>query len=198
MRFEALRAGGPPAVVEAGGARDPDPRAATAAFLGRRDLLRGRLLEAGALLLRGLPALEPEEFAGFVREFARGRLLDYAGGASPRVRLGAGVYTSTEYPRTVSLSLHNELSYTYRRPSLLFFHCVTPAETGGETPLADSRAILKKIDPRVVRRFKERGVRYVRNLPGRAGTGYSWREAFETEDRSEVEAYCRAGGVRFE
>jgi hypothetical protein len=142
--------------------------------------------------------MEPREFAGFVRAFAGAELLDYAGGASPRVRLCPGVYTSTEYPRRVSLSLHNELSYTYRWPSLLFFHCVTPAAEGGETPLADSRAILKKLDRGVVRRFRERSVRYVRNLHGGAGTGYSWQEAFETEDRVAVEAYCRGGGVGFE
>lgn len=199
MKIDALSAGKPPLVVEVDGASAvSDPRATVAVFLERGDLLRERLLDAGALLLRGLPTFEPSEFARFVREFARGDLLDYAGGASPRVKLCAGVYTSTEYPRAVSLSLHNELSYTYRWPSRLFFHCVTSALVGGETPLADSRAILKKIDPRIVRQFKERGVRYVRNLHGGAGTGYSWQEAFETEDRASVEAYCRAGGVRLE
>jgi hypothetical protein len=38
---------------------------------------------------------------------------------------------------------------------------------------------------------------YVRNLSGEAGSGYSWQEAFETEDSSIVEAFCRAGGISF-
>ncbi len=199
MKIYPFSRGRPPLCVEADGgdASLSDRSALAALFLERRELLRERLPEAGALLLRGLPPLEPEEFARFVADFSEGRLLDYAGGASPRVKLCEGVYTSTEYPRAISLSLHNELSYTRRSPALLFFHCTTPAATGGETPLADSRAILRKIDPRVAGRFRQKGVRYVRNLHGRAGDGYSWREAFETEDRAAVEAHCRAAGVQF-
>jgi alpha-ketoglutarate-dependent taurine dioxygenase len=124
-------------------------------------------------------------------------LIDYVGGASPRIKLGEGVYTSTEYPGNYTLSLHNELSYTYRWPEHLFFYCVEASGRGGETSLGDSRAILKAMDAEVVREFKRRGVKYVRNLHGGAGTGYSWQEAFETGDRRVIEEHCRAGGVGF-
>src|SRR5687767_14105571 len=82
------------------------------------------LLSRGALLFRGFNALDVPEFARFAREFAGRDLLDYVAGASPRVRLGGGVYTSTEYPSSFALSLHNELSYTFQWPELLFFCCV--------------------------------------------------------------------------
>ncbi|HEY0101683.1 MAG TPA: TauD/TfdA family dioxygenase [Pyrinomonadaceae bacterium] len=169
--------------------------ASFAPFLDERDFLHRQLLEHGALLLRGLPAAAPAEFARFVREFSGKPLLDYAGGASPRVKLGDGVYTSTEYPRNYTLSLHNELSYTARWPSHLFFCCVTPAASGGQTPLGDSRAILRSLDTKVVGEFKRREIKYVRNLHGGAGSGYSWQEAFETDDKLAVERYCRAGGI---
>ncbi|HEX8179136.1 MAG TPA: TauD/TfdA family dioxygenase [Pyrinomonadaceae bacterium] len=162
-----------------------------------RDLLHRQLLRSGALLLRGCPALTASDFGRFVREFSGRDLIDYVGGASPRVKLGAGVYTSTEYPPTYTLSLHNELSYTYRWPDHLFFYCATVAGQGGETLLGNSRAILKGIDEQVVREFKRRRIKYVRNLHGGTGSGYSWQEAFETDDQSRVEAYCRAGEVRF-
>jgi alpha-ketoglutarate-dependent taurine dioxygenase len=163
-----------------------------------RDSLREKLLTHGALLLRGMPVLTATEFAAFVRAFSGGELLDYTGGASPRIKLGGGVYTSTEYAETVTLSLHNELSYTYRWPARLFFCCVTPPEEGGETPLADSRAILRGIDAEILSLFKRKKIRYVRNLSGIAGGGFSWQDAFETFDKAAVENYCRAGAVEFE
>lgn len=165
--------------------------------LRHKEFLRNQLLERGALLLRGCPALAAADFARFVREFSGRSLIDYVGGASPRVKLGEGVYTSTEYPGNFMLSLHNELSYTYRWPEHLFFHCVTASGEGGETSLGDSRAILRRMDQEVVRAFKRTGISYVRNLHGGAGTGYSWQEAFETDDKRLIEEHCRAGGVDF-
>lgn len=165
--------------------------------LDHREFLHRELLEWGALLVRGCPALAAADFARFVREFSGKPLIDYVGGASPRVKLGDGVYTSTEYPQNYTLSLHNELSYTYRWPDHLFFCCVMPSGQGGETALGDSRAILKGIDEKVVREFKRKGIMYVRNLHGGGGSGYSWQEAFETDDRRAIEEHCRAGGVRF-
>lgn len=164
---------------------------------GEGGSLRAALLSVGALLFRGFGPLRPPEFARFVRAFSGKPPLDYVGGASPRVKLGGGVYTSTEYPEHYTLSLHNELSYTYRWPAYLFFCCVTAAEHGGETPLGDSRALLKSIDGEVVDQFKAKKVRYDRNLHGGGGAGLSWQAAFETDDKAAVETYCRRGGVSF-
>lgn len=193
-----INEGKPPLLVEPEGAS----RAAGAAetlFSPRaevRERLRGLLLKAGALLLRGFGPLAPHEFGRFVRVFSGRPALDYVGGASPRVKVCDGVYTSTEYPRHYTLSLHNELSYTYRWPAHLYFYCVRPADEGGETPLADSRVLLGKIDPAVVAEFRARKIRYDRRLHGGRGVGLSWRDAFETGERAAVEEYCREGGVR--
>lgn len=185
-------------VEPAGG---PRPGGSAEALLSvceeRRGTLTETLLTAGALLFRGFGALDAAGFARFVRAFSGREPLDYVGGASPRVKLGGGVYTSTEYPRHYTLSLHNELSYTYHWPERLYFYCATPAPAGGETPLADSRALLEKIDPAVVALFREKGVRYERRLHGGAGVGLSWRDAFETDERAAVEEYCRRGNVGF-
>lgn len=165
--------------------------------LNYRDFLHGKLLECGALLLRGYAVRTPADFAKFVRCFSGNDLLDYVGGASPRIKLGDGVYTSTEYPQHYMLSLHNELSYTYRWPEYLFFCCLIAPEQGGETPLGDSRALLKHIDREVVRQFRYKNIRYERNLHHGSGSGLCWQAAFETEDKSVVENYCREGGVSF-
>ena len=162
-----------------------------------RESLAAKLRTAGALLFRGFPTLTIPEFARFASDVAGRELLSYVAGASPRTQLGGGVYTSTEYPAEIDLPLHNELSYTFEWPEVLFFYCVTPAEAGGETPLADSREILKKLDPHVVERFKARGLNYERLLENGTENEYSWQAAFETEDRSVVEAYCERGNVDF-
>ena len=163
----------------------------------RGEFLRSRLLTHGALLLRGFGVTCAHEFARFVRLFSGKEPLDYLGGASPRNKLEGGVYTSTEYPSRLTLSSHNELSYTYRWPAHLFFCCVVAPARGGETPLADSRVILKSIDPEIVERFRRKRIMYVRNLSGVEGSGYSWQEAFETREREAVEEFCRAGGISF-
>jgi hypothetical protein len=43
--------------------------------------------------------------------------LAYVHGNSPRSKVGENVYTSTEYPPQLTISMHNELSYAARWPS---------------------------------------------------------------------------------
>lgn len=172
---------------------------ATLISTSRKDgeFFRSKLLEHGALLFRGYSIDSTEEFEQFVVAFSGKKLLDYVGGASPRVELGSGVYTSTEYPAQVMLALHNELSYSHNYPKNLYFCCLIPAQNGGETPIADSRAILEKLDSKVVGEFKKRKIRYDRNLSADAGSGYSWQDAFETADKAKVESYCREADINF-
>lgn len=168
------------------------------AVLENKPLLRERLLAHGALLFRGYAVDAPEDFERFVRAFSAKNLLDYAGGVSPRVELTAGgVYTSTEYPAHLNLALHNELSYSDKYPAHVYFCCLVAPAAGGETPLGDSRAILKSIAPEIVAEFKRKKIRYDRNLFGDAGSGFSWQDAFETSDKRTVENYCRASGIEF-
>lgn len=199
MKTGRVNQKGLPLLVEPAGGREAARglEALLALCRDEREWLRAELLKVGALLFRGYAVGGAAEFARFVRAFSGKSPLDYVGGASPRIKLDGGVYTSTEYPRHYMLSLHNELSYTYRWPEHLYFYCATPAARGGETPLGDSRALLKRIDAGVASRFRERKVRYDRRLHGGAGAGLSWRDAFETDDRAAVEDYCREGGVGF-
>jgi alpha-ketoglutarate-dependent taurine dioxygenase len=161
---------------------------------------RPRLAEHGALLFRGWGVHSLADFQAFVADFSDGAPpFGYAGGASPRRRIGEqGLYSSTEYPPEMTLSLHNELSYADVWPSRLYFFCVEPAASGGETSLADSRAILDALDPALVEKFRALGIRYIRNLSPVKGSGYSWQEAFETDDPIEAERRCARIGADFE
>lgn len=179
---------------------DRSPGAAIAA--AQRAALSAQLLICGALVFRGFDLRTTEDFSRVVDAFSGGApRFGYTGGASPRRDLdggGRGVYSSTEYPPDIELSLHNELSYTDVQPNHLYFFCIAPAERGGATTLGDSRRILARIDPEILKAFQASGLRYVRNLSPDLGSGYSWQDAFETEDPASAEASCRRIGASFE
>ncbi|HEX8369765.1 MAG TPA: TauD/TfdA family dioxygenase [Pyrinomonadaceae bacterium] len=191
-----------PAVDEKENAADLDLLVETAR--SGRDFFREKLLTHGALLFRGYQVRSVSDLERFVDEFSGGeKLFNYAGGVSPRNPLGGGgkgggVYTSTEYPAQYALSLHNELSYADVYPRHLYFCCLTPAAAGGETTLGDSRRILQNIDAEIAELFKNKKICYVRNLHAVKGDGYSWQEAFETDDKQTVEACCRKIGAQFQ
>jgi hypothetical protein len=75
---------------------------------------------------------------------------------------------------------------------------VTPPQSGGETPLGDSRKIIKAIDPEIAGRFRSRQVRYDRFLDNEPQSEYSWQGAFETEDEARVNEYCSRRGIQHE
>lgn len=149
-----------------------------------------KLLEHGAILFRGFDINTPGAFARLTRSVAP-ELLDCLDDNGPRTKITSGIYTSTEYPAEYQLSMHSEYAYSHKFPARLFFCCIVEPGKGGETPLADNRQILKKLDPSVVEEFTRKKVKYLRNLHGGNGFGLSWQAAFQTTDRSAVEKYCR-------
>lgn len=161
-----------------------------------RDWVENRLLEHGAILFRGFGIRTQELFQNAVAAIG-GNALSYVDGNSPRSKLGGGVYTSTEYPPEFFISLHNELSYSKRWPSRVFFCCITAPAEGGETPLADSRAILRELPADVRETFVRKQIRYIRNLHGGHGLGPSWQKTFETDDRAVIEEFCRETDSEF-
>jgi len=173
-----------------------DPGALAEWYDRQREELEESLLVHGALLFRGF-GIRSQPLLERAVEALGGEALRYVDGNSPREKLGGGVYTSTEYPAEFFISLHNELSYSPRWPGRLFFCCVTAPREGGETPLADSRAILRRLPAEVRDAFVSKGIRYIRTIHGGHGFGRSWQQTFETEDRAEVEAFCRETGSEF-
>jgi alpha-ketoglutarate-dependent taurine dioxygenase len=147
-----------PSVVDAPAAGTP-----LAGFLAaERDEVRSRLYEHGGVMLRGFETGGVDGFDRAVRAMS-GEPLAYTERSSPRSTIKGRIYTSTDYPSTEEIFLHNENSYQASWPLTLFFHCVSPPESLGATPLADTR-----------------------------------QQAFDTGDRSRVEAYCARNGVTAE
>ncbi|CAM3551175.1 TauD/TfdA-like domain-containing protein [Bordetella sputigena] len=159
--------------------------------------LRGRidaaLARAGGVLLRGFQVDTVDVFKAFAASFGH-PLLSYEFASTPRSAVSSGIYTSTEYPAHQHIPLHNEQAYTREWPMKIWFHCVKAAQSGGETPIADSRAIYRRIAPAIRERFAQ-GLMYVRNF---GEFDVPWQQVFGTGERARVEAYCRRAGIRWE
>ena len=151
--------------------------------------------EFGALLFRGFELDTAEQFAEFSATIG-GAALSYVQRSTKRHREAKGVYTSTEYPSHKSIALHSENSFQAQWPRRIVFWAVSVASEGGATPIADNRSVYEAIDANIVEEFAKRRLRYRRNFG--EGLELPWQEAFQTDQKADVEAYCQLNGIRFE
>jgi alpha-ketoglutarate-dependent taurine dioxygenase len=163
----------------------------------RRDRpdLRKALAEHGAVLFRGFDVGGVEGLDEAVRELS-GAPLTYSERSTPRSRISGNVYTSTDYPPQEEIFAHNENSYQAVWPLTLYFYCIEPPSTRGATPLSSTVAVYESIDESVRTEFERRKWMTVRNYSDELGL--PWREAFNTEDRAEITAYCARNGIEAE
>lgn len=160
-----------------------------------REWVETQLLKHGGILFRGFDVAGVEQFEEFARTISP-QLLDYRERSSPRSEVSKGIYTSTDHPADQYIHFHNEQSYTHSWPMKLWFFCVRPAEKGGATLIADARKVLSLLKPETRERFRQKKVKYVRNYGD--NFGLSWQVAFQTENRADVEKYCRKAFIGFE
>jgi alpha-ketoglutarate-dependent taurine dioxygenase len=158
-------------------------------------LIADLLATHGGVLFRGFRVNGVAHFERFMTEGFGRELLMYRNRSTPRTEVRDRVYTSTEYPADQHIELHNENSYTSAWAERIFFHCVKPSHTGGETPIADSRKVFERIPAAVRERFERHGVMYVRNYDD---LDLPWQSVFQTDDPREVEAHCEASGIQWE
>lgn len=154
------------------------------------------LKDVGAVKFRGVQIDSLDDFQEIVDGISA-KFLSYIDGNSPRTKLTGNVYTSTEYDKSQKITMHNELSYSAKWPSRIYFSCIQPSETGGETLLADSRIILEVMNDDIVEEVQRKGITYIRNLHGGMGLGPSWQDTFETESKDELEAYCKSYNIQY-
>lgn len=163
--------------------------------INNRVWLETQLWQHGGILFRNFQVNSVAEFEQFIQALA-GDLLTYAYGSTPRSQVSGNIYTSTEYPATQTIPLHNELAYSRQVPMKIGFFCLQVAERGGETPIADSRRIADRIDPAIKQQFQQKQVMYVRNYGD--NLDLPWQTVFQTTDKSNVERFCHQAGIEFE
>lgn len=154
-----------------------------------------KLLQYGGLLFRNFNVSNGFDLEFFIQSIAE-KLIEYSYRSTPRSQVRGKIYTSTEYPPEQFIPLHNEMAYSLNWPMKIWFFCVKAAEQGGETPIADSRKVFQRIDPKIKEQFIEKQILYVRNYG--EGLDLQWENVFQTSDKLEVEAYCRQAGIDFE
>lgn len=160
-----------------------------------RYLLEEYLIKYNGVLLRNFGIYAVSEFNKVVQIICP-NLLDYVYRSTPRTRLGDKIYTATEYPAYRTIPLHNENSYTKAWPEKIFFFSVIVATEGGETPIASSRNVYKKIDNSIKEKFERNRIMYVRNYT--PGVDLSWQNVFQTEKREEVDKLCKDYDIQFQ
>ncbi|MEM9271689.1 MAG: TauD/TfdA family dioxygenase [Cyanobacteria bacterium P01_F01_bin.143] len=157
--------------------------------------INNQLWKHGGILFRGFGLENVTQFQEFMQSISN-NLLEYSYGSTPRSQVKGNVYTSTEYPATHVIPLHNEMSYSRDWPLKIAFFCLKKAEQGGETPIGDSRKVLARINPKIKEQFLRKKVMYVRNYG--SGLDLTWQDAFNTNDQAEVAAYCHQAGIELE
>jgi alpha-ketoglutarate-dependent taurine dioxygenase len=160
-----------------------------------KEALRAVVAEHGSVMVRGLGLRDPVEVGAVFQLLSNGLMVEREAFASRQI-YSDGVYSSATWPPNQPMCMHHELSYTLEFPGLMLFACLRAPTTGGATAVADSRAVLDALPPELVARFEREGWMLTRSYNDEIGATVA--DAFGTDDRSAVEAYCHANGIGYE
>src|SRR5204863_9041354 len=153
-----------------------------------RDALRAAVAERGSLLARGLGLRDAAEVEAASRQL--GSLMSEAEAFAFRRSYAHGVYSSSKWPANQPMCMHHELTYRLEFPGLMLVACLIAPTDQGATPVADSPTVLRALPTELVERFEREGWLLIRNYNDEIGASVA--EAFGTDDRRDVESYCRA------
>jgi alpha-ketoglutarate-dependent taurine dioxygenase len=160
-----------------------------------RDRLRATINLHGSVLVRGLHLNDVTEVGSVVRALAPDVVTDLEAFAA-REEHADGLYSSSTWPAKQQMCMHHELSYRLDVPGLMMFACLVPPDEGGAIPVADSAAVLDALPRDLVERFEREGWMLARSYT--EDFGLSVAEAFGTDDRADVERYCRDNRIELE
>jgi alpha-ketoglutarate-dependent taurine dioxygenase len=161
-----------------------------------RDALVALQHTYGALLFRGFDVNCSQAFEQFVTTSSCAPMDTYLERQLKRDRVEGNVFTSTAHTKEGTIFLHNEQSFNLRFPRNIYFNCQTVAETGGATPLADTRKIFNKIPPTLRGRLMESGFLYQRNFMEHMYVNWPW--AFQTQCKETAEQYFVDNNIKWE
>lgn len=162
-----------------------------------RQLVDGLLPRHGGILFTGLPLTDRAGFERLVAGTGYDRL-DYRGGIAVRRVDSEVALAASQEDHRITLSPHNEMAYLASYPRRVVFFCETQARVGGEVPVNDIRQTIKLLPDQVTNEFRERGIRYHRNLPRQSSAGeMGWVDTFGTDDKRTVERHLTASNYDF-
>lgn len=161
---------------------------------------RNRLLELaekhGAVLLRGLPVKNAEEFDAIVTALQLENF-PYQKSLSNAVRINRTerVFSANEAPSEVRIFFHHEMAQTPLFPKWIMFSCeVVPLE-GGATPLCRSDVLYQRLAeecPEFIKKCEQHGLKYSNVMPSDddavSGMGRSWASTLGVTSQAAAEA----------
>lgn len=188
-----------------------DPRYLIHFLTEENGLFKEHLLHHGAILFRGFNVNDPDTFLEIIKASSLGPHYNYDFCPVPRTKLREGVFTSSNFPATYTLALHNEKSYSSEFPSHVFFNCNTRAETGGYTSLADGNKIWFSLPDFLQKKLQSKGILYRKHYYADKGLKHkllqlmginsiykTWRSEFKTANKDEVERILDSLGQIFQ
>ena len=195
--------GQPPFFVTAKPGRFASAAEVTAWVKDHRAALDALIAQRGAVVLRGFPIATSEDFAGIVACFPA-YTGGYQGGAAARRAVAQGVYEATQRTGDQRIPIHQEMFYIHDYPPRIAFFAKKVAEEGGETTIADMRAITRALPAGIRDKLERLGIQNVRNFAAKTGSTEEnrhmdkrgWDFAFYTDSEAEVEAVCRRRQMR--
>ncbi|HEX6755378.1 MAG TPA: TauD/TfdA family dioxygenase [Mycobacteriales bacterium] len=145
------------------------------------------VLEHGALLVTGL-AVGSAADLGAARDALGLTPAAWHEQFAQRRELAAGVWSAPEWAADREQCLHHDEAYGVDFPRLLLMTCLTPAASGGDLLLGDTRAALRALPAALADRFRAEG--WVLHRTFRPHFGLPWSAAFGTDDPTAVEKTC--------
>ena len=128
--------------------------------------------------------------------FVIDEIMSYDGGSFERETFHDNVYDVASEPPNLYIHPHNEMSYLPSFPRCLVFGCLAAPAQGGETVLADNRAVTHRLlESELGQKLKRHGVSYIRNFSSAdhppAIVYRHWQDTFGVATRDEMEALAQ-------
>ncbi|GAA5824560.1 hypothetical protein JCM11251_000476 [Rhodosporidiobolus azoricus] len=127
-----------------------------------RDEVNRVLAEHGAILLRGLPIENADDFSRFLHAFGWKAHVDL-GNPVNRVVHAPNVANANEGPPSLYIAAHSEFGISTHFPSRICFWALAAPEEGGQTPINSGAWLAKRLKeeaPEFVTELLQKDVRY--------------------------------------
>lgn len=203
VRCHELEAGKAPLFIASADASLQSRAGFRAWFAQVRPIIDDLIVAHGAVVLRGFPLSDTDDFATLTAEFPAFSG-DYAGGRAPRSAIKGHVMEATRLAASVQLTLHSEMAYMRDYPRRLAFFARQLAERGGETTIGDMRGLIDALPPSIVAKLQQHKTRMATNYGPRSDALQAtyahmdlrgWNHSFFTDDPQEVERMCAQKGL---
>lgn len=155
-------------------------------------VLSTKLVDHGAVLLRGLPianSADYNEFIGALEPRVGWTAVKLGGGGTQRKDLQAKVRTASEEPAEHTIEPHMDMAHSVAHPKRIAFFCAAgpPKGVGGETVLSDMRRVYATLAQLgIPEQFAAHGgVAYRKRLwsAEKVSHSYTWQQFFFTQER---------------